>query len=340
MDSAPLIAVTGLTKNFGATCALDDVSLELAAGEVHALIGENGAGKSTLLNVLSGVVQPDSGQIRLMDRPVSIASPKHAQNLGIATVFQELSLTATVSIAENIFAGRAPSRFGLVDWRRLSRDANRLLAEVGIELDVLRPLGDAPVSVRQMVEIAKAISLDARILLLDEPTAALSPMEADRLFAVIRRLTAKNLGVIYVSHHLSEVLRIADRITVLRDGRVAALRKPGETGQDRLVRDMVGRDLAGWSRRRTAQPGRPLLEARGLSRDREFRDVNITIAAGEIVGIAHLAAPCAGCFSLPQARFGSAESACAGTASQMPCARAWPMCRRTERPTGFSRTSR
>ena len=288
MEDAPLIAVSGLTKSFGATRALDDVSLELAAGEVHALIGENGAGKTTLMNVLSGVVQPDAGQVRLLGRPVSIASPKHAQNLGIATVFQELSLTSEVSIAENIFAGRAPTRFGLIDWRRLSRDASALLAELGIELDVLRPLGDASVSVRQMVEIAKAISLDARILLLDEPTAALSPVEADRLFAVIRKLTSRGFGVIYVSHHLSEVLRIADRITVLRDGRVTARRKPGETDQDRLVRDMVGRQLSEWSRRRTGQRGGALLEARRLSRDGEFRDVDLTVSAGEIVGVAGL----------------------------------------------------
>ena len=288
MENAPLIAVSGLTKSFGATRALDDVSLELAAGEVHSLIGENGAGKTTLMNVLSGAIQPDTGQIRLLGRPVSIASPKQAQNLGIATVFQELSLTTTVSIAENIFAGRAPAKFGLIDWRRLSRAANALLAELGIELDVQRPLVDAPIAMRQMVEIAKAISLDARVLLLDEPTAALSPVEAERLFAVIRKLTSRGLGIIYVSHHLPEVLRIANRITVLRDGRVTARRKPRETDQDGLVRDMVGRDLSEWTRRRTGQRGDILLEARGLSRHSEFRKLDLTIAAGEIVGLAGL----------------------------------------------------
>ena len=288
MTDAPLLAVSGVTKSFGATRALDDVSLELVSGEVHALIGENGAGKTTLMNVLSGVVQPDAGSVQILGLPVSIASPKQAQKLGIATVFQELSLTAEVSIAENIFAGRAPTKFGLIDWRKLSRAANALLAELGIELDVRRPLGDAPISVKQMVEIAKAISLDARVLLLDEPTAALSPVEADRLFNVIRKLAARGLGIVYVSHHLSEVLHIADRITVLRDGRVAARRTPAEADQASLVRDMVGRELAQWSRRRSADRGPLLLEARGLSRDGEFHNVDLAIAAGEIVGLAGL----------------------------------------------------
>jgi ABC-type sugar transport system ATPase subunit len=284
----PLISVAGLSKSFGATLALGDVSFELAAGEVHALIGENGAGKTTLMNVLSGVVQPDHGEVRLAGEPVSISSPRQAQTLGIATVFQELSLTGGVSIAENIFAGRAPSRFGLIDRARLLSEADALLAELGVALDVRRPLAEMPVSVRQMVEIAKAISLNARVLLLDEPTAALNPLEAERLFAVIRRLAARGLGVVYVSHHLSEVLSIADRITVLRDGRVVAHRRPDATDQAGLIRDMVGRELAGWRRQRMRGERRVLLEARGLSREGEFHDVDMTVGAGEIVGLAGL----------------------------------------------------
>jgi ABC-type sugar transport system ATPase subunit len=255
---------------------------------VHALVGENGAGKTTLLNVLSGVVQPDAGEIRLEGRQVSMSSPRQAQTLGIATVFQELSLTGAVSIGENIFAGRAPSRFGAIDWPLLRRNADALLAELGLSLDVRTPLAEAPVSLRQMVEIAKALSQNARILLLDEPTAAFSPAEAERLFSVVRRLAGRELGIVYVSHHLSEVLRIADRITVLRDGRVVARRRPTETDQDGLVRDMVGRELAGWSRTRGRHEGKVLLAARGISRHGEFRDVNLTLRAGEIVGIAGL----------------------------------------------------
>jgi ribose transport system ATP-binding protein len=285
---APLLAATHLSKRFGATLALDDVSFDVATGEVHALIGENGAGKSTLMNALSGVVQPDAGEIRLNGEPVVIGSPRRAQALGIATVFQELSLTGTVNIAENIFAGRVPSRFGLVDWPRLTRTAEALLADLGITLDVRRPLTEVPVSVRQMVEIAKAISLDARILLLDEPTAALSPLEAERLFALVRRLIGRGIGIVYISHHLSEVLRIADRITVLRDGRVVACRRPADVDQHVLVRDMVGREVASWKRQRLAGGGATLLDARGLSRDGEFQDIDLTLRAGEIVGIAGL----------------------------------------------------
>jgi ABC-type sugar transport system ATPase subunit len=288
MSAAPLLAVAGLTKRFAATLALDDVGFELAAGEVHALVGENGAGKTTLLNVLSGVVQPDAGEIRLAGSTISIGSPRQAQTLGIATVFQELSLTGAVSIGENIFAGRAPSRFGAIDWPRLRRDADALLAELGLSLDVRTPLAEAPVSLKQMVEIAKALSQNARILLLDEPTAALSPTETERLFSVIRRLAGRGLGIVYVSHHLSEVLRIADRITVLRDGRVVARRRPAETDQDGLVRDMVGRELAGWSRKRGRHEGKVLLAARDLSRHDGFRDVNLTLRAGEVIGIAGL----------------------------------------------------
>jgi ABC-type sugar transport system ATPase subunit len=283
-----LLSTRNLVKRFGATVALDGVSFDLAAGEVHALIGENGAGKSTLTNIFSGVVQPDAGDILLGGKPVSIASPRHAQMLGIATVFQELSLTETVSISENIFAGRAPSRFGAIDWPRLEREAHALLAELGIDLDVRQPLTEAPVSVRQMVEIAKAISLDARALLLDEPTAALSPVEVKRLFELIRRLAARGLGIVYISHHLSEVLTIADRITVLRDGRVVAQHRPAETDQEGLVRDMVGRDVARLRRGRASATGPVVLEARNLSRPNEFQDVDLVLKAGEIVGITGL----------------------------------------------------
>jgi ABC-type sugar transport system ATPase subunit len=285
---AALLSTEGISKRFGATLALSDVSFEISAGEIHALVGENGAGKSTLMNILSGVVQPDGGTILLDGAAISIASPKHAQMLGIATVFQELSLTGAVSVGENIFAGRAPSRFGLVDWAKLRRDAEALLAELGISLDVRQALARASISVRQMVEFAKAISLNARILLLDEPTAALSPVEVERLFALIRRLAARGLGIVYISHHLPEILQIADRVTVLRDGRVVAKRSPHDTNQGALVRDMVGREVAAWTRPRNKKPEHTLLETRNLTRRGEFHAIDLTIGAGEIVGVAGL----------------------------------------------------
>ncbi len=285
---ASLLSTTGISKRFGATIALDSVAFALLPGEVHALVGENGAGKSTLTNILAGVIQPDAGEISIDGRSIVIHSPRHAQLLGIATVFQELSLTGTVSIGENIFAGRAPSRFGLIDWPRLEQDARALLGDLGIALDVRQPLAQTPVSVRQMVEIAKAISLKARILLLDEPTAALSPVEVTRLFALIARLTERGLGIVYISHHLSEVLKIADRITVLRDGHVVAERRPHETNQDGLVKDMVGREVSGLRRERGGSAGPVALEARRLTRAGEFQAVDLALKAGEIVGIAGL----------------------------------------------------
>ena len=286
--AAPLLSARGITKRFGATVALDNVAFDLAPGEVHALVGENGAGKSTMMNVVSGVIQPDAGELSIEGRPTTINSPRQAQALGIATVFQELSLVGAVSIAENIFAGRTPSRSGLVNWGGLNRQAEAILSDLGVSLDVGSPVANVPVTMRQIVEIAKAISLDARILLLDEPTAALTTAEARRLFQVIARLQARGIGIVYISHHLPEVLRIADRITVLRDGRVVATRRPAETSQASLVRDMVGRELAGWSRhcREVAKP--VLLEAQGLGRQGEYRDVSLEIRAGEIVGIAGL----------------------------------------------------
>jgi ABC-type sugar transport system ATPase subunit len=286
--TATLLSARNVSRRFGATLALDGVSLDLCAGEVHAIVGENGAGKSTLLNVLSGVLRPDDGQIEIEGRPVAFASPRDARALGIATVFQELSLAGSVSIAENIFAGRTPSRFGLVEWARLNRQAAATLAGLGVAVDVRRPLAEASVSLRQMVEIAKAISADARILLLDEPTAALATAEAERLFETIAALKARGIGIVYISHHLSEVLRIADRVTVLRDGRVVATREARGTDQEQLVRDMVGRELAGWTRERRRARGAVLLDARGLGRAGAFRDVSLQLAAGEIVGLAGL----------------------------------------------------
>jgi ABC-type sugar transport system ATPase subunit len=280
-----ILTATDLTKRFGGTLALDRVSLDVMPGEVHALVGENGAGKSTLINILSGVVQPDGGEIALADRRVSIASPRQSQALGIATVFQEFSLTDNVSIGENIFAGRVPSRFGMMDRRTMAREARAVLEQLGIALDPTRLLKGATVSTRQMVEIAKAISLSARLLLLDEPTAALSPLEVRNLFDVVARLKARGIGIVYISHHLTEVLEIADRITVLRDGRTVATHPTATVSENRLIRDMVGREIDSWSRQRPPGAGNILLAARSLSGDGTFQNVDLSIASGEIVGL-------------------------------------------------------
>lgn len=284
----PLLAIQSLSKAYGATQALADVSLSVHAGEIHALVGENGAGKSTLINVLSGVVRPDSGEIYLADAPLRLDSPEAAQRLGISTVHQELSLSELLSVAENMFAARIPSRFGLVDSRELRRRTQAVFKTLGLSLDPDEPVGSLPVSSRQLVEIAKALSLDARLLLLDEPTSALNANEKDALFRLIRRLRAGGIGIIYISHHLHEVTALADRITVLRDGYVVATHEASSVTPEVLVRQMVGRAIN--RRGPSADPsiGKVFMQARSLSVANAFSNISLTIRAGEIIGLTGL----------------------------------------------------
>ena len=285
---AALLEIDGLTKRYGATLALDGASFDLRPGEVHAVVGENGAGKSTLLNILSGVVRPDAGTIRIAGREAAIAGPRAAQALGIGTVFQELSLVGGVSVAENIFLGRAPTRAGLVRWASLNRAARRLLEPLGLAIDPRTRVDELPVGQRQLVEIAKALSLDARILLLDEPTSALGPAEIEHLFAVVRDLRARGIGIVYISHHMREVFALADRITTLRDGRHVRTQARTATDPDAVVRQMVGREVAAAGTGAVRPPGAVLLEAKSLGRAGAFAGVDLTLRAGEIVGLAGL----------------------------------------------------
>jgi ribose transport system ATP-binding protein len=283
----PLLAIQNLSKAYGATQALADVSLSVHAGEIHALVGENGAGKSTLINVLSGVVRPDAGEIFLAGAPLHLNSPEAAQRLGISTVHQELSLSELLSVAENMFAARIPSRFGLVDSRELRRRAQAIFETLGLSLDADEQVGSLPVSSRQLVEIAKSLSLDARLLLLDEPTSALNANEKDALFRLIRRLRASGIGIIYISHHLHEVTALADRITVLRDGHVVATHEASSVTPEVLVRQMVGRAI---DRSAHADPrlGEVFMQVRSLSVPNAFSNISLTIRAGEIIGVAGL----------------------------------------------------
>jgi ribose transport system ATP-binding protein len=278
----------GIRKAFPGVVALDGVHLEVARGEVHVLLGENGAGKSTLMKILSGAIASDAGQVELDGRPVSIQGPAHAQALGVRIIYQEFNLVPQLSAAENIFLGREPvMALGLVDRARLEREARERLGALGVPVDVTRPVRELGVAQQQMVEVAKALLGDARVLIMDEPTSALTASEIDTLFAAISGLTARGVAVVYISHRLAEVGRIGDRVTVLRDGKNVATRAVGEVGLAELIRLMANRELKEHYPRRRTPAGEELLRVEGLSAGM-LRDVGFSLHRGEIVGLAGL----------------------------------------------------
>jgi len=285
-DAIPSLELVTVSKSYGSTRASRAVSFEVFQGEVLALIGENGAGKSTLMNLISGVVAPDEGEVRISGKAVHLTSPQEAQSHGIATVFQELSLSTNLSVMENIFAGRAPRRMGFVDWTRMRAEAHALLTQLSLDIDPDMRVGALPMSSRQMVEIAKAISLGANVLLLDEPTSALNADEKQALFQVIETLKSAGTAIVYISHHLDEVIALADRIVVLRDGAVVAVTDTAQATPESLVRDMVGRDIE--AAISAEAPGETqLLAVEGVSGG-GVSDASFSVCAGEIVSIAGL----------------------------------------------------
>ena len=289
--AAPLFELRGISKRFPGVQALDEVSFEIARGEVHMLLGENGAGKSTLMKVLCGAYRANSGELFHDGQPVDIASPADARRLGISVIFQEFTLVPYLDIAQNIFLGRefrgrVP---GFVDRKRLYSEARRMLDLMGFAIDPHTPVHTLGVAQQQMVEIAKALSQNARILVMDEPTAALSDRETERLFAIIGRLRRDGVAIVYISHRLAEVFALGDRITVLRDGRKIASVRPAETSPDDLVRLMVGRAVdRTYAREYCNSPGELLLEVKGLASDNGVADVSLAVRAGEIVGLCGL----------------------------------------------------
>lgn len=291
----------GITKRFPGVVALGGVDFELRRGEVHVVLGENGAGKSTLIKMLSGAHRPDEGEILLDGEPVRITSATAAQDLGISTIYQEFNLVPQLTVAENVYLGRQPRRFGIVDRRRMVAGTRDLLGRTGISVDPLARVDELGVAQRQMVEIAKALSLRARVLIMDEPTAALSGQEAGRLFEIVRDLKEEGVGVIFISHHLEEVAEIGDRVTVLRDGEVVGS-VPADTPAPELVRMMVGRSIDEQFPRRRPELGEVLLSVSGLSRRGALRDVSLEVRAGEVVGVAGIVG--AGRTELARAIFG------------------------------------
>jgi ABC-type sugar transport system ATPase subunit len=328
--AACLLEMRGIAKKFAAVTALDAVDFEVRAGEVHALVGENGAGKSTLIKILSGALAPDAGAIILDGAPVSFASPRDAQAAGIATIHQELTRIPELSIAENLFLGREPRRWYGIDWRAMSDAARKRLADLGLELDVEQPIGTFSPAVQQMVAIARALDLDARVLVLDEPTASLDRREADALLEWVESLVHRGIAAVFIGHRLDEVFRIAHRITVLRDGaRVGTFAASAITRTD-LVAHMLGRTISEESTRSELTPersqrGEPLhrsgtsesstphelaLSVRSIARGRELQACDVDVARGEIVGVAGLLG--SGRSELLRAIFG-AEAPTSGT---------------------------
>jgi rhamnose transport system ATP-binding protein len=278
----------GISKRFGATQALDDVSLTLLPGEIHALVGENGAGKSTLVKILAGIHQPDSGTILLDGESIQIAGPGQARSFGIAVVHQEPRLFPDLTVAENVFLGHAPSgRFGTIDWGSTRRSAQALFQQLDVKFDVEAPVRGLSMADQQLIEIAKSLSVDARVLILDEPTASLSAHEVDRLFTIVRRLRDRGVSILFVSHRLDEVFALCDRATVFRDGRHVITTETSALTTADLVRHMVGRAVSLFPKVETPT-GDVLLEVEHLSRAGAFRDISFSVRSGEIVGFAGL----------------------------------------------------
>lgn len=287
----PILELKGVSRSFVGVQALQQADFRLFPGEVHALMGQNGAGKSTLIKVLTGVFPPDAGHITLGGQAVRPASPHEAQALGIATVYQEVNLCANLSVAENILAGRMPRRLGLIDWRAVRRAAREALAALQLDIDPDRLLGEYPVAVQQMVAIARAVSRQARILILDEPTSSLDEAETGRLFAVMRRLKERGVAILFVTHFLDQTYAMADRITVMRNGRVVGEHLARDLPRLVLVSAMVGRTLGEGdlvAQRPAEGESRPLLEARGLGRRGSVMPLDLDVRAGAVLGLAGL----------------------------------------------------
>ncbi len=301
-----LLETRGVGKSFGVVVALHDVSFDVQAGEVHGLMGENGAGKSTLIKILTGFHQPTAGEIRLDHEPVSFDSPRAAQHAGVAAVYQEINLIPERSVSANIFLGREPKRFGLlVDQARMNREAGEILGRYGLAIDPRQTLRTLGLGMQQMVSIARVVSLGAQVVIMDEPTSALSGAEVEVLYGVVEQLRREGKGIIYISHRLSECYRLCDRLTVLRDGHVVATATPAALPRARLIAAMLGREAtaapSGAEQRaaRTASAdriqdsardsGRPrALDVRGLTWRTRVRDVSLSVGRGEILGLAGL----------------------------------------------------
>jgi len=294
-NKRPILEMHGIHKQFSGFVALNNVSFRLFPGEVHALMGENGAGKSTLIKVLTGVYTVDEGEILYDGKELRVANPYEAQEAGIATVYQEVNLCPNLSVAENIFIGREPLRFGRILWKEMNRRADELLrSRLHVNIDVTQPLGSYSVAIQQLVAIARALNISARILVLDEPTSSLDRHEVEQLFTVMRKLKEQGLAILFVTHFLDQVYEISDRITILRSGELVGEYMTSELPRIDLVMHMIGKDLqvlrqlTDRADRSASRSDEAFLEAKGLGRSRQIEDFDLTIHRGEIIGFAGL----------------------------------------------------
>ena len=297
-----ILEMKGIRKEFPGVVALDDVSFSVKPGVIHALIGENGAGKSTLMKVLNGVYQANAGEIYINGEKVELNGVKEAQAAGISIIYQEFNLINTLSVAENIFLGRYNGK-KTIAWKELKQKAAELLADLGFNFDVNKEVGKLSTAEKQLVEIAKALSLDAHIIVMDEPTSSLTEKEVDMFFPIIERLKAKGITVIYISHKLDEIYRLCDDVTIMRDGQVTGNAAVKDITRDRIIELMVGRSLDMEYPPRTAKPGEPILEVKNLCRRQQLKDISFTLHRGEILGFAGLVG--AGRTELAEAIFGA-----------------------------------
>ncbi|WP_207229501.1 sugar ABC transporter ATP-binding protein [Ktedonosporobacter rubrisoli] len=302
-QQVPLVCLRGISKQFPGVQAVNNVDLEIYPGEVHVVAGENGAGKSTLMKLLSQVERPSAGTITIEGKPIHFHGPRYAQSLGIAMVYQEFALAPHLTVAQNMFLGREPMKMGLIDQATEIQQARTLLKRVGLQLDPRQLVSTLSVAEQQLVEIAKALAIEARLVIMDEPTATLTGQEIEDLFRVISQLTENGIAILYISHRLDEIFRIADRITVMRDGSVVATLPRAEVDEPKLIKLMVGRELANLYPKPETHIGEVILRVEGFSRARVLHNCSFEVRAGEILGFAGLVG--AGRTELARAVFGA-----------------------------------
>lgn len=310
--AAPLISARGIGKHFASIDVLRDVDLDLMPGEIHALLGENGAGKSTFAKILAGVHRPSYGTLSLNGEPIEVTSPVVAQKLGITLIHQEPISFPDLSVAENLVLGRDEGWFGRVPWSEMTREANRLMNLLGVRIDVTRPMRGLSIADQQMVEIARALASDSRLIIMDEPTAPLTPKEVETLFTIARRLRGEGRTIVFISHRLEEVRALCDRVTIFRDGNKIATDEIGKLSDADIIRLMIGRPLKEYMHKARAQIGEVALKVEGLTLPGVFEDISLEVRKGEIVGLGGLVG--AGRTDVARAIFGVAPAA-SGTVS-------------------------